>query len=65
MAGTADLNCVSTDPGPNGSGLLADPVSTRTGKRVGLDIYATHSSLNLGPCQTEKLVDTAAARSRD
>ena len=37
LAGPADRNRVSSDLGPNGSGLQADPVSTRTRDRVGRD----------------------------
>ena len=48
LAGPADRNRVSSDLGPNGSGLQADPVSTRTRERVGLDSWSTPQLLGPG-----------------
>ncbi len=48
LAGTADGNHVSSYRGPNGSGFQADPMSTRTRERVGLDSWSTRQLLGFG-----------------
>ena len=65
LAGPADRNRVSSDLGPNGSGLQADPVSTRTRERVGLDSWSTPQLLGLRPCCPGQLSDLASALSWD